>query len=146
MGTEWRGVALTALRICIGVFFIAQGLTKLEWFTDTSDLAGRFDRYLAGAGPIARAYLETFAIPGLPMFARLVPLGEMGCGLALVLGFHTSVAAAVAMFMTLNFHVASGAIFQVGFFTNGYGLPVEGALLALVLGGARLPWSVPQRR
>lgn len=43
--------------------------------------------------------------------------------------------------MTLNFHVASGAIFVLGFFTNGYGLPVVGALLALAVGGAGLSWS-----
>jgi hypothetical protein len=44
--------------------------------------------------------------------------------------------------MVLNFHVASGALFQYRFLTNGFGLPVLGGLLALAVGGVRLPWSV----
>jgi hypothetical protein len=39
--------------------------------------------------------------------------------------------------MALNFHVASGALFQYSFLTNGYGLPVLGSTLALALAGSR---------
>lgn len=131
-------MGLTVLRVLIGVFFISQGLTKLHWFGDTADLAGRFARYLDGAGPIARAYLETFAIPGTAVFARLVPLGELGCGLALVLGIRTQLVALVALFMTLNFHFAGGTLFTVGFLSNGFGLPVLGSLVALAISGAEL--------
>ena len=53
-----------------------------------------------------------------------------------------SVFAFLAFFMALNFHVASGLIFQYGFLTNGYGLPVLGSTLGLAIGGVRLPWSV----
>jgi uncharacterized membrane protein YphA (DoxX/SURF4 family) len=133
---------LVIVRVLIGVFFVSESLIKLHWFGDTSDLAGRFAGYLNGAGPMSRAYLEWLAIPGTALFARLVPLGELGCGLAMVLGVRTRFFAALALLMTLNFHVASGAIFQLGFFTNGYGLPVVGSLLALAVGGDGLPWSV----
>ena len=75
------------------------------------------------------------------MFARLVPIGEMVGGAALLLGIWPRLAAAAAFLMVLNFHVASGAIFQYRFLTNGFGLPVLGGLLALAIGGSRLPWT-----
>jgi len=40
------------------------------------------------------------------------------------------------------FESASGAVFRYSFLTSGYGLPVLGSTLALMLGGVRLPWSV----
>ena len=87
-------------------------------------------------------YLSQVAQPGLPYFARLVPLGEIGSGVALVIGFWTPIFAFVAFFMALNFQVASGAMFKYSFLTSGYGLPVLGATLGLVMGGVRLPWSI----
>ena len=44
--------------------------------------------------------------------------------------------------MVLNFHFASGILFEYRYLTNGYGLPVLGGLLALALGGAALPLSL----
>ena len=87
-------------------------------------------------------YLERIALPGLAAFARLVPLGEITSGLALVLGLWTPFFAFVAFFMALNFQIASGAVFKYSFLTSGYGLPVLGATLALATGGVRLPWSI----
>ena len=85
---------------------------------------------------------EHVCLPGAPVFARLVVLGELSCGVALVAGVWTRLAAALGFLMVLNFHVASGAIFQYRFLTNGYGLPVLGGLLALAIGGGRLPLSL----
>jgi hypothetical protein len=76
------------------------------------------------------------------VFARLIPLAELATALALLLGFWTPVAATLAFLMVLNFHLASGLIFRYAFLTNGYGLPVLGGLLALALGGGKLPWSL----
>ena len=73
---------------------------------------------------------------------RLVPIGELTSGLALVLGIWTPLFAFIAFFMALNFQIASGAVFKYSFLTSGYGLPVLGASLALALGGVRLPWSI----
>jgi uncharacterized membrane protein YphA (DoxX/SURF4 family) len=136
------GLALRVLSMFLGVFLIFEGLGKLAWFGDSGLLAGVLQAWLKEAPPATRWYLETFAIPGIPMFARLVVLGELSAGTALVLGFWTRLAAGFAFLMVLNFHVASGAIFQYRFLTNGFGLPVLGGLLALAIGGGRLPWSV----
>jgi uncharacterized membrane protein YphA (DoxX/SURF4 family) len=71
----------------------------------------------------------------VPIFARLVPLGEIVSGVALVAGFWTPLFAFVAFFMALNFQFASGALFKYSFLTSGYGLPVLGSTLALALTG-----------
>ena len=132
---------LRALALCLGVFLLAQGYGKLTWFTDSGPLDAALQGWLRTATPTSRWYLETVAIPGLPMFARLVPAGELLAGAALVVGFWPRLAAAAALLMVLNFHLASGALFQDRFLSNAYGLPVLGALLAIAVGGARLPWS-----
>ena len=63
------------------------------------------------------------AIPGAPVFAGLVLLGELTTGAVLVCGFRLRLAAAAALLMVLNFHLASGIMFTYGYLTNGYGLP-----------------------
>jgi uncharacterized membrane protein YphA (DoxX/SURF4 family) len=144
MAIDRQGTGLALLRICLGVFFIFEGLGKIRWFVDTSQLAGMFASWsqTAAAGSVSHWYLERIAVPGLAVFARLVPFGEITSGLALVLGIWTPLFAFVAFFMALNFQIASGAVFQYSFLTSGYGLPVLGGTLALALGGVRLPWSL----
>src|SRR6185503_13824455 len=137
MAVDRHDVGFVVLRIFIGVFFIFEGLGKVRWFADTSILAARFAEWTqaAAAGSINQWYLQRIAQPGLAVFARLVPLGEIVSGVALVVGFWTPFFAFVAFFMALNFNIASGAIFKYSFLTNGYGLPVLGSTLALAVGG-----------
>jgi uncharacterized membrane protein YphA (DoxX/SURF4 family) len=144
MAIDRQGAGLALLRILIGIFFIFEGLGKIRWFLDSSQLAAMFASWSQAAAPGSAShwYLERIALPGLAVFARLVPLGEITSGLALVLGFWTPLFAFVAFFMALNFQIASGAVFTYSFLTSGYGLPVLGATLALALGGVRLPWSI----
>ena len=87
-------------------------------------------------------YLDAVAIPGAPLFARVVPIGELMTGTALLVGFRVRLAATVAVLMVLNFHFAMGILFQMSYLTNGYGPPVVGSLVALALGPARLPYSL----
>jgi uncharacterized membrane protein YphA (DoxX/SURF4 family) len=134
---------LRVLSLMMGVFLVFMGIAKIDWLTDTSVLTSRFQEWLETAPPASRWYLETIAIPGIPVFSRLVVLGELVTGAALVLGFRVRLAAAVALFMVINFHFASDVLFHYSYLTNGYGLPVVGGLLALALGGARLPFRVP---
>jgi uncharacterized membrane protein YphA (DoxX/SURF4 family) len=144
MAIDRHGTGLAALRILIGVFFLFQGIGKLPWFADSSLLTRQLDGWLRALPPesISAHYLTRFAIPHTAVFARLVPIGELSSGLAMLFGFWTSLFAFIAFCMVLNFHIASGAIFTYSFLTNGYGLPVLGATLALALGGVRLPWSI----
>jgi uncharacterized membrane protein YphA (DoxX/SURF4 family) len=135
-----RGLAL--LRICLGVFFVFEALGKLSWLTKSAPLIAQLQDWSATAPAWSQWYVQTIALPGAPYFARLVMLGELTAGLALLVGVWTRTAALLAFLMVLNFHIASGAIFKYAFLTNGYGLPVLGGLLALAVGGRGLPWSL----
>jgi len=144
MALDRQGTGLAITRIALGVFFIAEGMTKYRWFLDASILARRLNEWLQAAAPgsVSRWYLGHVAMPGLQFFARLVPLGEICSGIALVLGFWTPLFAFIAFFMAANYQVASGAMFRLSFLTSGYGLPVLGSTLGLAIGGVRLPLSV----
>jgi uncharacterized membrane protein YphA (DoxX/SURF4 family) len=144
MAIDRQGTALSILRICIGVFFLFEGIGKVAWLTTPSILAGQLAGWSQAvpAASWSHAYLERVAIPYASYFARMVPLGEMVSGAALIAGFWTPFFALVAFFMAFNFQFASGALFKYSILTSGYGPPVLGATLALVVGGVRLPWSI----
>jgi len=139
MAIDRQRLGLTVLRVCLGLFFFFEGLGKIRWFTSPSILAATFSEWSRSvpADSISAWYLHRIAVPGVPMFARLVPLGELAAGVALIVGFWTPLFALVAFFMALNFQIASGAVFRYSFLTSGYGLPVLGSTLALALAGTR---------
>jgi uncharacterized membrane protein YphA (DoxX/SURF4 family) len=145
MATEAGARALRVLSLVMGVFLLFMGIDKIGWVTDDSFLTGRLYQWLEVARPVNRWYLEQVALPGAAVFARLVPLGELATGTALLLGFQVRIAAIVALFMVLNFHFASDVLLQYSYLINGYGPPVLGGLLALAIGGATLPWTVRTR-
>ena len=144
MAFDRQGTGLTVMRVCIGVFFISEGISKWRWLLDGSMLSLQLAGWhqSAAAGSVSQWYLNQVAIPYMTVFARLVPIGEFGTGLAMLVGFWTPAAAALAFLMTLNFHIASGVITKLSFLTNGYALPVLGSTLALAIGGVRLRWSL----
>ena len=144
MAIDRQGTGLAIVRICIGLFFIFEGLGKIRWFLDASILNGQFAGWTQNAAPgsIAHWYLDRIAVPWVGVFARAVPLGEICSGVALVLGIWTPLFAFIAFFMALNFQIASGAVFKYSFLTSGYGFPVLGSTLGLTIGGVRLPWSL----
>jgi uncharacterized membrane protein YphA (DoxX/SURF4 family) len=144
MAIDRQGTALAILRIAIGVFFVFEGLGKLRWLGDSSILSRQLTDWSSNVatGSISAWYLDRVALPGVTYFARMVPLGELVSGIALIVGLWTPLFAFLAFFMALNFQIASGAVFRYSFLTSGYGLPVLGSTLALALGGVRLPWSI----
>jgi thiosulfate dehydrogenase (quinone) large subunit len=138
-GQAW---GLTALRFCLGTFFLFEAISKIGWFASSAVLRSRLTEWVETVPAISRAYITNVCLPGAEVFARVVPLGEFSVATALLLGGYTRLAAAVGLLMVLNFHFASGIIFTYGYLTNGYGLPVLGGLLALAIGGMSLPLSV----
>lgn len=135
-------MGLLVVRLALGLFFLFEGIGKLSWFAGTGDLLQSLNGWLEKAPALSRWYLEHIAIPGAPLFARLVPLGELAVAVGLLLGARTRLAALFALFMVLNFHFASGVLFRYDFFTNGYALPVLGGLAGLAVHRKRLPWSL----
>ena len=144
MALDRQGTGLVIIRLCLGVFLIFQAVAKLRWFMDPSILDGQLSLWLmnADAGSISQVYLQRIAIPGVQLFARLVPLGEFFCGAALLAGFSTSLFALIAFVMVFNYQIASGAMFELSFLANRSALPVLGSTLGLAIGGVRLPWSI----
>ena len=136
---------LRALSLVMGLFLVLMGYGKLGWFADSGYLTYQLEEWISFEPvAISRWYLEWVALPGAPLFARLVVLGELAAGAALIAGFRIRITGAVALAMVVNFHFASGIMFTPGYFTNGYGPPVIGGLIALAIGGnRRLPYSVP---
>ena len=134
--------ALRVLGVAIGLFFLFNGLDKRTWFLDSSILSERLDGWVENAAPSVSWYIETLAAPGIPLFARLVPLAELLAGAALIVGFWTRLAAFLALMMVVNFDFARGMFHSGEFLTDGVGFPVVGGLLALTIAGARLPFSL----
>jgi uncharacterized membrane protein YphA (DoxX/SURF4 family) len=137
---------LRVLSLFLGVFFLFMGLDKLAWLADPDLLTKQLNTWLDTAPSASRWYIRTVAIPGAPVFARLVLIGELATAAALLTGFQTRLAALAGLFMVLNFHFAMGVLLQYSYLWNGYGPPVLGGLLALVIGGAHLPFSVSRSR
>ncbi len=142
MAANREATGLVALRLFLGVFFLFEALGKLRWLLNSEPLARMLNDWASNANSWNSWYLHHVCLPYVAVFARLVMLGELCCGLALIVGLFTRPAALLAFLMVLNFHFASGALFQTSFLTNGYGLPVLGGLLALAIGAGRLPYSV----
>ena len=140
------GTALSLLRICLGVFLIAKGLGKLDFILDSTSLVERLVRWSHNEGlhPLSRSYSQAL-IPGAPILARLVLVGELGGGLALIAGYRTSVVALLAALMVANFHLATGSLFTVEFLTDANGFIAVAALIALALGGRDLPWRLTKK-
>ncbi|MBI4885995.1 MAG: DoxX family membrane protein [Acidobacteria bacterium] len=136
------GFALRLLAFLLGVFFIFNGIDKAAWFADSSLLAERLAGWSQNGTAATRWYIDTVARPGVPLFARLVPLAELATGAALVVGWWTRPVALAALVMVSNFNFARGMFHTGEILTDGVGLPVMGALLALVIAGARLPGRV----
>jgi uncharacterized membrane protein YphA (DoxX/SURF4 family) len=133
------------LSLALGVFFLFMALDKLPWLADRGLLAKELTEWKANAPPPSRWYLETIALPGAPFFAPLVLGGEFAVALALLSGVQMRLAAVAGLFMVVNFHFAMGVMLQYAYLWNAYGPPVLGGLLALVVGGSGLPFSVRLR-
>jgi uncharacterized membrane protein YphA (DoxX/SURF4 family) len=138
-------VALRVVAVGVGIFFVAMSVNKLAWIGDPDLLAGRFQRWLPAASPYARLYLQTVAIPGAALFARVVPIAEFCTALALLSGLYTNVAATAALVMVLNFHLATSSFSSWAFLRDGTGPPLCAALAALAIGGRDLPFSLRRK-
>ena len=135
-------LGLRILSLALGVFFFFMGVDKLPWLGDPGLLTRQLHDWVENAPEASRWYLRTIAIPGSPVFAYLVLAGELALGAALLAGYQVRLAALLGLFMVLNFHVAMGVALRVDYLWNAYGPPVLGGLLALAVGGARLPFSL----
>ena len=112
-------VVLALMRIAAGAALILAGSQKLAWFSSPVPLQQTFAKFHAGAAnPLVAKYVALVA-PHAGLFSKLVPLGELGLGALLVLGFLTPLAALLAFLMTLQFYFAASLPFTKGFYMPG---------------------------
>jgi uncharacterized membrane protein YphA (DoxX/SURF4 family) len=135
-------IALRVLALGLGVFFVAMSMNKIAWLTNTNLLSDRFVQWAPAASPSVRWYLDTIALPAAPVLARAIPIVEFCVGLSFVVGLWIRPAAAIALFLVLNFHFGTGALSAWEFLHDGSGPPVLAALVALVIGGRSLPLTI----
>ena len=141
-----QDIALAVLRIAFGIFFIFEGLGHRDWLTAPTGLTTILTNWLNIANPINGWYLQHVAIPGAPLFAWMVVIGEVAAGVAFLTGMWTRLAASAAFLMVFNFHFAHGRIFHFDFLTQSNGLPVLAALIALAIAEDRGVWSLKLSR
>ncbi len=127
MNQKWAAF----FRIAIGLFFLAQGLNKLEWYSSSEFLRTSLDRYAQSPPALTSFYQKHVAYPGIEAWSRMIPAGEMLIGVALMLGLLTQPTLIIAMLLVLNFHLTNGNLFSTQFFSNPYALVLLSSLVVL---------------
>ena len=105
-----NALALAALRIAVGIFFLI--FAEYKVFGTKFTLGGGFqwwiNRFLEGSAyPFMAPVLKNFVLPHGTAIAFLVAYGELAIGLALVLGVLVRVASAFGLLFMLTLLFAS---------------------------------------
>jgi thiosulfate dehydrogenase [quinone] large subunit len=127
MNQKWAAF----FRIAIGLFFLAQGLNKLEWYSSSEFLRTSLDRYAQSPPALTSFYQKHVAYPGIEAWSRMIPTGEMLIGVALIVGLLTQPTLIIAVLLVLNFHLANGNLFSSQFLSNPYALVLLSSLVVL---------------
>ncbi len=101
--------ALAFLRICTGLFFLYQGLQKLKGGGHFTQALPGILHHWAATNPLPwyKSFLLQVVIPHTPLFAQLVTFGEIAIGVSFLLGFMIRFSGPCAVFMNLNYLLAS---------------------------------------
>ncbi len=122
----FQSLAAPAGRFLISLIFVTSGLSKLASFSGT------------------QAYMESAGVPGV-LLPAVIAIELLG-GLAIILGWHTRIAAfLLAGFSLLSavlFHADFGDQIQMVMFMKNLGL-AGGFLMMVALGAG--PWSIDNR-
>ena len=122
----FQSLAAPAGRILISLIFVASGISKLGNFSGT------------------QGYMESVGVPG--MLLPIVIAVELLGGMAIILGWHTRVAAFLlagfSMVSAVLFHANFGDQMQMIMFMKN--LALAGGFLMIVALGAG-PWSIDNR-
>ena len=160
LNTPWAGWIWLPFRIWLGLKWLTSGLGKVsnpDWFQSGEALRGFWSFAVSvpesGRPPIAfdwyRAFIQSLLdAQAWTWFAKLVVIGEIVIGAALILGAFTGIAAFAGGLMNWNFMMAGSASVNPVFFVISVGLILAWKVSGRV--GADfflLPWiGTPWRR
>jgi thiosulfate dehydrogenase [quinone] large subunit len=101
------------IRIALGLCFLTNAIEHLR----SGYLTGEgLSRYIEAAlrspfpDPVYRGFLQDVVMPNAPLFGNLLVWGEWAVALLLILGLGTRLAAAGALFLTLNYWLSNGVL------------------------------------
>ncbi len=134
LSEPWAGLVWLPLRVWLGWQWLSSGLGKVsnpKWMETGEILKGFWTNAIAipeaGRPPIAfdwyRGFIQALIdAQAWTWFSKVVVIGELAVGVALVLGAFTGIAAFVGGFMNWNFMMAGTASVNPVFFVISVGL------------------------
>lgn len=101
---------IAVLRLYVGFYILQQGIRKFLRDFPKGDWIGRQIGDLASIDiyPWYKKFLLDYVVPHREVVGYLVMIGEIAVGACLLLGFCTRFAAAVGLFMLLNYFFGPG--------------------------------------
>ena len=129
MNMKWVGF----LRIVVGIFFLAQGINRVDWFRSSEFLRAELQAYAAHPDPAAHWLLTHAVLPYTEIWARVIPAGEMLIGAALLAGMLSRTALCLALAGALCYDVAAGKLYSPTFITEPAGMVMLACLLTLAV-------------
>jgi thiosulfate dehydrogenase [quinone] large subunit len=147
---------LAALRIVVGLWFLKGVVTKLSitlaWgFLPVPTASGRWLHTMpiliakyADGNPIGvvKDFLEQTVLPHGALFAQLTAFGEAAVGIGLTLGLLTPVAAALGLWLVLNYGLATQ---WMGFSQQGFHVVLAACMIAFFFSRAGRKWGLDAR-
>ena len=147
---------LAALRIVVGSWFLKGVVTKLSitfaWgFLPVPTASGRWLHTMpiliakyADGNPIGvvKDFLEQTVLPHGALFAQLTAFGEAAVGIGLTLGLLTPVAAALGLWLVLNYGLATQ---WMGFSQQGFHVVLAACMIAFHFSRAGRTWGLDAR-
>jgi uncharacterized membrane protein YphA (DoxX/SURF4 family) len=138
MNQRW----IAFFRIAVGIFFLSQGLNKLDWLTSSEFLKTNLERFAVNANPVTLWYHHYIARPGIEAWTRLIPTGEILLGISLLLGLMTRTSLIAALALVVNYHIANGRILSTQFFSDPNALLLLASLLMLLMTNANAVFAI----
>jgi uncharacterized membrane protein YphA (DoxX/SURF4 family) len=103
---------LLILRVHLGVILLLTVTGKISRGQFTTEMLGFLQRPGMSSAPgFYRAFVSSVVVPQARLFAGLVIAGELTAGLSLLLGVGTTIGAAIAMFLFVNYMLAKARWF-----------------------------------
>ena len=143
---------IALLRIVVGAWFLKAVWTKLTiagfWAIPYPAVSPRFLAFhpkrvaeFAAGNPVGwyKDFLENVVLPNAALFAKLQTYGEVAVGVGLIVGLLTGLAAAIGLFLTLNYGLASQ---WMSFGQQGFHLLLVTSMIIFLGSRAGRAWGI----